>query len=54
LIKAGYYEVVTRDWFLDKALHSRLIAKPGAKEEYSNAGYSLLAVIIEVVSGQIV
>jgi CubicO group peptidase (beta-lactamase class C family) len=46
------YEVVTRDWFLDKALHSRLIAKPGATEKYSNAGYSLLAVIIEVVSVQ--
>ena len=46
------YDVVTRDWFLDKALHSQLIGKPGEKQKYSNAGYSLLAVIIEVVSGQ--
>lgn len=46
------YDVVARDWFLDKALHSSLIAKPGSKEEYSNAGYSLLAVIVEVASGQ--
>lgn len=46
------YDVVTRDWFLDKVLHSKLIAKPGTKQRYSNAGYSLLAVIIEGVSGK--
>jgi len=46
------YDVVARDWVLDKALSSRLIGKPGEKARYSNAGYSLLAMIIEKVSGQ--
>jgi CubicO group peptidase (beta-lactamase class C family) len=46
------YEVVTRDWVLDKALSSTLRGKPGDKARYSNAGYSLLAMIVEKVSGQ--
>jgi CubicO group peptidase (beta-lactamase class C family) len=51
-IFGGDYDVVDRDWVLDKALSSRLISKPGEKARYSNAGYSLLAMIIEKVSGQ--
>jgi CubicO group peptidase (beta-lactamase class C family) len=48
----GDYEVVSRDWILDKIMRSSLIAVPGEREEYSNSGYSLLAIIIEKVSGQ--
>jgi CubicO group peptidase (beta-lactamase class C family) len=48
----GDYQVVTRDWVLDKALSSTLLSKPGEKSRYSNSGYSLLAMIVEDVSGQ--
>jgi CubicO group peptidase (beta-lactamase class C family) len=48
----GDYEVVSRDWILDKIMSSPLVAVPGEREEYSNSGYSLLAIIIEEVSGQ--
>jgi len=48
----GDYDIVTRDWFLDKALRADLIGAPGKQERYSNSGYTLLAVIIENVSGQ--
>lgn len=45
------YDVVTRDWLLDKAMNAPLIGRPGEKESYSNSGYSLLAIILENVSG---
>jgi CubicO group peptidase (beta-lactamase class C family) len=48
----GDYDVVTRDWLLGKALSSALLSKPGEKSRYSNSGYSLLAMIVEDVSGQ--
>lgn len=48
----GDYQVVSRDWILDKILSSPLIAAPGEREEYSNSGYSLLAILIEEVSDQ--
>ena len=46
------YDVVSRDWVLEKALSSKLLSPPGQTSRYSNAGYSLLAMIIEDVSGQ--
>jgi len=48
----GDYQVVSREWILDKIMNAPLIAAPGEREEYSNSGYSLLAIIIEEVSGQ--
>jgi CubicO group peptidase (beta-lactamase class C family) len=48
----GDYEVVSRDWILEKIMNAPLIAAPGTREEYSNSGYSLLAIIIEEVSGR--
>jgi CubicO group peptidase (beta-lactamase class C family) len=48
----GDYDVVSRQWVLDKALTSKLLSKPGEKTRYSNVGYSLLAMIVEDVSGQ--
>ena len=49
---AGDYEPVLRDEFLKRELNSKLISKPGDEKNYSNAGYSLLAAIIELISGK--
>jgi CubicO group peptidase (beta-lactamase class C family) len=46
------YDVVSRDWLEEKALTAALVSAPGEKRLYSNSGYSLLAVIIEKVSGK--
>jgi CubicO group peptidase (beta-lactamase class C family) len=44
------YEPVPRDEIIRRALAAPLLSKPGEKFEYSNAGYSLLAAVIERVS----
>ncbi len=44
-------EAVTRADFLKRILAAPLIAEPGRDENYSNPGYSLLAAIIEKVTG---
>jgi CubicO group peptidase (beta-lactamase class C family) len=46
------YEPVGREEYVRRALQSTLLFKPGTGYEYSNAGYSLLAAIVEKVSGQ--
>jgi hypothetical protein len=43
---------VGREEYVRRALQSKLLFKPGEGYEYSNAGYSLLAAIVERVSGQ--
>lgn len=45
-------DYVSKDWFIRKAFSEALISPPGAKREYSNAGFSLLGAIIEELSGQ--
>lgn len=45
-------EPLTRSAFLIRALRADLLAAPGTEYHYSNVGYSLLAVIIEEVSGE--
>jgi CubicO group peptidase (beta-lactamase class C family) len=45
------YEPTTRDQLINKMLSMPLIYEPGQRYEYSNAGYSMLAAIVEVVSG---
>jgi CubicO group peptidase (beta-lactamase class C family) len=45
-------DVVGKEWLVKQALASRLRAQPGKRPLYSNVGYSLLAAIIEKVSGQ--
>lgn len=45
----GDFDGTTKDQFLKKAFASKLISK-GGKYRYSNAGYSLLAAVIEKVS----
>jgi CubicO group peptidase (beta-lactamase class C family) len=46
------FEPVGREEYVRRALASKLLFKPGEGYEYSNAGYSLLAAIVEKVSGQ--
>ena len=46
------YVVMQKDELLAKVLAAPLVSKPGEKQNYSNSGYSLLAMIIEKVSGQ--
>lgn len=46
------YDPVGREEYVRRALASTLLFKPGSGYEYSNAGYSLLAAIVEKVSGQ--
>lgn len=46
------YDKITEAEFIEKALASPLRAPVGTKFGYSNIGYSLLALIVEKVSGQ--
>lgn len=46
------YEPLSRDGLLSEALNSGLVSAPGEEHHYSNTGYSVLAAIVEVVSGQ--
>jgi CubicO group peptidase (beta-lactamase class C family) len=45
------FEAVTRDEIIKQALASKLRSAPGKQYHYSNAGYSLLGAIVEIVSG---
>lgn len=47
----GDFEPLTREQFLDAAFKRPLLFEPGAREQYSNTGYALLAAVIEKVSG---
>ncbi|MEP6732884.1 MAG: serine hydrolase domain-containing protein [bacterium] len=49
--EAGDFEPVGREEFLARVMKRPLVNQPGTKEAYSNAGYSVLAAIIERVSG---
>jgi CubicO group peptidase (beta-lactamase class C family) len=46
------YEEMSRDGLVQAALASKLLWPPGTRYQYSNAGYSLLAAIVEKVSGK--
>lgn len=48
----GDYEPITEEAFMDSVMKSELLFKVGSEFSYSNIGYSLLALIIEKVSGQ--
>ncbi len=48
----GDFEPVTRAALVDSAMRFRLPFVPGARESYSNTGYSLLAAIIEQVTNR--
>ena len=46
------YERTTRDEYVRRALASRLLSPPGVRHSYANSGYSLLAAVIEIVTGK--
>lgn len=46
------YEEMPRDRLVKAALDSKLLWAPGTRYRYSNAGYSLLAAIVELASGK--
>lgn len=48
----GDYEEMPRDRLVKMALESKLQWPPGTRYDYSNAGYSLLATVVELASGQ--
>jgi len=51
-IFGGDYEPAKRDDVVSKLMAAPLISKPGEKSNYSNAGYTLLAALIEKISGK--
>ncbi len=46
------FDPIERDEFLKLALGTQLLHPPGGPYEYSNVGYSLLGIIVEIVSGE--
>lgn len=48
----GDYDVAARDETVRRILNTPLLSEPGKKFAYSNAGYTLLAAIVERVSGE--
>lgn len=46
------FDPVNRDDFIQLVQHTELRRRPGTLYEYSNVGYSLLGIIIELVSGK--
>ena len=46
------YEPTTREEYVRRALASKLLFAPGQGYEYANAGYSLLAAVVEKTTGQ--
>jgi CubicO group peptidase (beta-lactamase class C family) len=51
-VVGGDYDKISEDEFIGKVMQAPLKFEPGARFSYSNVGYSLLAIIIEKVSGQ--
>lgn len=50
--RKGDFEAMDRSQAFDVVMRQRLRAEPGELENYSNSGYTLLAMIIEEVSGK--
>jgi CubicO group peptidase (beta-lactamase class C family) len=46
------YEPIEREAWLKKALATKLISAPGARYRYSNVGFSVLAALVERISGE--
>lgn len=48
----GDFQAMQRDEAYTAIINDPLIATPGTEDNYSNSGYTLLAILIEAVSGQ--
>ncbi|MFK7865383.1 MAG: serine hydrolase domain-containing protein, partial [Pseudohongiellaceae bacterium] len=48
----GDFESQTKEQALSEIFRGSLLFRPGSRENYSNSGYTVLAAIIEAVSGQ--
>lgn len=48
----GDFEAISRQQLIDSAMKFKLLFKPGEKQSYSNTGYSLLAAVVEKLSGK--
>lgn len=48
----GDFDPFNRPVLIDSAMRTRLLFAPGSRESYSNTGFSLLAAIIEQVTGK--
>lgn len=46
------YAFISRSAYLEKVFAQKLLFLPGEKFDYSNVGYSVLGIVIEIVSGQ--
>jgi CubicO group peptidase (beta-lactamase class C family) len=46
------FDPVEREAFVKLAMETKLIQPPGERYEYSNVGFSLLGIIVELVSGE--
>jgi CubicO group peptidase (beta-lactamase class C family) len=46
----GDYAPMTREQIIDKAMKTPLVYETGKRHQYSNAGYSLLGAIVEIVT----
>lgn len=49
---ADDYDPVDREEYLRRTLASKLLWPPGTRYQYSNAGYSLLGAVVEILSAQ--
>ena len=47
----GDFDAISRNEFIDRAMSRPLLFPPGTGRQYSNAGFSVLAAVIELVSG---
>ena len=51
-VLGGEYDPVSRKELVERALAAPLVRAPGKRFWYSNVGYSLLAAVVEIVSGK--
>jgi CubicO group peptidase (beta-lactamase class C family) len=50
--EGGDFAPLTKDVALGRILESKLLFAPGARSQYSNSGYTLLAAVVEEASGR--
>lgn len=46
------FDAIDRELYVEQAMAAKLEREPGSRYEYSNLGYSLLAIVVEKVTGE--